>query len=62
MTAFRGQQGQADVPDELLCNIEQETDTGRFIVGLANTPPVYIRELTDEMLARKGEPVWGTCL
>ncbi len=62
LAAFRAQQGQADASAEQLCGFDRETDTGRFILALAKTPPESIREVTDEMLEHEGEPVWGTCL
>lgn len=59
---FRAQQGSADASTQELCKFDEQNDTGKFLLALAQENPETIMEITDSVLAIPGPPRWGTCL
>ena len=62
LAKFRADQGGADAPTELLCSIDEASDTGKFLIDLAQAKPADIKATTESVLAIPGPPKWGTCL
>lgn len=56
---FRRQMGEKDVPTEELCS---NSDGSEFVSAIVEAGPDNLAKQTQEMMARPGPPVWGTCL
>ena len=57
--AFKRQQGSQDTPTAALC---ANKDAENMYQALLKAGANEIRKSTDELLARPGNPEWGTCL
>lgn len=56
---FKVQQGGAETPDAMLCGGDA---LGMLEHTQANVSPAELRASVDALVARPGEPTWGTCL
>lgn len=62
LAKFRVDQGGADASTDQLCGFDEGSETGRFLIRLAQTKPRDVREATESVLAIPDPPKWGTCL
>lgn len=59
LEGFRRQMGEADEPTERLCANKDAIEMYR---GFASARQEDLAQVTAEMLARPGQPEWGSCL